>query len=88
MKYHLELIPINEGARIIRNGVNYTAASQQDNIVINGQRYFLFRNHQGEIKALEWLMESGPFLKEITRYLSNKRAPLKITIEQGETEEP
>lgn len=83
MRYTLELIPMQDGRAVMANGRNCTSEAHRNHVVINGQRYFLARDYVGDAKAIGWLMESPDFLNNIESYMTNKNAPIKITVEQS-----
>ena len=97
MKYDLTLIPIEDGKPVIVNGRDYTTAAQRNHIVLNGNKYYVRQNHEGNVKDISGFLESP--LEECTTSLTgleniefclspaSKLGRIKITIEKSEDEE-
>jgi hypothetical protein len=85
MKYELTLIPMKEGQPVIVDGKDYTTAAKSHNVVLNGQRYYVRQNHEGNevhIRYISSLLESQ--LEAIEGSLSSELGQIKIIVEKME----
>ena len=80
MKYELTLIPFKEGERVVVDGRDYTTAASSHSVTLNGQKYYVRQNHEGNVRRVESLIES--MLEKIEGELHSHLAPIKITIEK------
>lgn len=98
MKYDLTLIPMEDGKLVIVDGRDYTSVAQRHNVILNGQKYYVRQNHEGDVRFISDFLESP--LREAVKSLTGletiefalspsprKSGRIKITIEKSEDEE-
>jgi len=76
--YTITLYPMKEGEKVVVDGKDYTTSAQTHNIDVNGRKFFVRRNWEGNGKVLESFVNQG--LAELLSGIKSSKVEVKATI--------